>query len=291
MAFVNEDNITELAVRRWGTAHSPRTAELMTALVRHLHAFAREVNLTEDEWIAAMNWLTATGGISNEKRQEFILASDVLGLSMLVVQLNNRFAAEATPATVLGPFHIDGSPPADFGHDMSEGIAGTPLFITGRVTDTDGKALPGVILDVWQADADGYYESQLAEIDEARLRAKYQTREDGTYCVRTIAPLGYSIPMDGPVGELIGRTDISHFRPAHVHFMIDHPGYRRLITHLFQDGADYLDSDVVFGTKDALVVPFTEQPAGTAPDGSDIGPHRLATFDFVLDPHSAATTR
>lgn len=287
MPFVNEDNITELAVERWATAHSPRMAELMTALVRHLHAFAREVKLTEDEWIAAMNWLAATGAISDEKRQEFILASDVLGLSMLVVQLNNRFAADATPATVLGPFHIDGSPPAEFGHDMSEGIPGTPLYVTGRVTDTDGKALPGVILDVWQADADGNYESQLPEIDEARLRAKYQTREDGTYCVRTIAPRGYSIPMDGPVGDLIGRTDISHFRPAHVHFMIDHPGHRKLITHLFQDGADYLDSDVVFGTKDALVVPFHERPAGASPDGGSIDrPYLHATFDFVLDPRS-----
>ncbi|HVV22549.1 MAG TPA: dioxygenase [Pseudonocardiaceae bacterium] len=287
MPFVNEDNITELAVERWATAHSPRMAELMTALVRHLHAFAREVKLTEDEWIAAMDWLAATGAISDEKRQEFILASDVLGLSMLVVQLNNRFAAEATPATVLGPFHIDGSPPAEFGHDMSEGIPGTPLYITGRVIDTDGKALSGVILDVWQADADGNYESQLPEIDEARLRAKYQTREDGTYCVRTIAPLGYSIPMDGPVGDLIDRTDISHFRPAHVHFMIDHPGHRRLITHLFQDGADYLDSDVVFGTKDALVVPFHERPAGDSPDGGSIDrPHLHATFDFVLDPRN-----
>lgn len=285
MAFVNEDNITELAQQRWGTAHSARTAELMTALVRHMHAFAREVKLTEDEWAAAMGWLAATGRISDDKRQEFILASDVLGLSMLVVQLNNRFTEKATPATVLGPFHIDGSPPAEFGHDMSDGIPGTPLFVTGSVTDADGNPLPGVVLDVWQADADGNYESQLAEIDEARLRAKYATREDGTYCVRTIAPRGYSIPMDGPVGELIHQTDISHFRPAHVHFMIDHPGHRRLITHLFQDGAEYLDSDVVFGTKDALVVPFVEHAAGDAPDGGRIDqPYVHATFDFVLDP-------
>lgn len=292
MAFVNEDNITELAVQRWATAHSPRMAELMTALVRHVHAFAREVRLTEDEWAAAMGWLAATGAISDEKRQEFILTSDVLGLSMLVIQLNNQFADKATPATVFGPFHIDGSPPADFGHDMSDGIPGTPLFVTGRVTDTDGKPLSGAVLDVWQADADGNYESQIPEIDEARLRAKYQTREDGTYCVRTIAPLGYSIPMDGPVGALIRQTDISHFRPAHVHFMIDEPGYHKLITHLFQDGADYLDSDVVFGTKDALVVPFVEQAAGATPDGGHIDePYLHATFDFVLDPTPAATTR
>lgn len=285
MAFVTEDNITELAAQRWASAHSPRMAELMTALVRHVHEFAREVQLTEDEWMAAVEWLTATGQISDEKRQEFILASDVIGLSMLVVQLNHRFSADATPATVLGPFHIDGSPPAEYGHDMSEGIPGQPLFITGRVTDTDGNPVPGAVLDVWQADAEGYYESQLPEVDEARLRAKYQTREDGTYCVRTIAPLGYSIPMDGPVGDLLKQTDISHYRPAHVHFLIDETGYERLITHLFQEGAQYLDNDVVFGTKDGLVVPFVRHEAGPTPDGGHLDqPYLQATYDFVLQP-------
>ncbi|MBP2330343.1 hydroxyquinol 1,2-dioxygenase [Kibdelosporangium banguiense] len=284
MAFVTEDNITELAAERWGTAHQPRTAELLTALVRHLHAFAREIRLTEQEWAAAMDWLAAAGQISDEKRQEFILTSDVLGLSMLVVQLNNQFSGKATPATVLGPFHIDGSPPVESGHDMSEGIPGTPLFITGTVSDVDGNLLPGAILDVWQADTDGAYEAQLPDIDEARLRAKYRAAPDGSYCVRTIAPLGYAIPMDGPVGALIRQTDISYFRPAHIHFLLDEPGHRKLITHLFQEGSQYLDSDVVFGTKDALVIPFAEKPAGPAPDGSDIDrPYLHATFDFVLE--------
>ncbi|MEV7974632.1 dioxygenase [Streptomyces sp. NPDC086519] len=284
MAFVTEENLTDLAEKRWATAHSPRLAELMTALVRHLHAYAREVNLTEDEWAAAVGWLAATGRICDDKRQEFILASDVLGLSTLVVQLNNRFAPEATPATVLGPFHIDGSPAAPFGADMSDGIPGVPLFVTGRVLGPDGTPLPDVVLDVWQADADGAYEAQLPEVDEARLRAKYRTRADGTYCVRTIAPRGYAIPMDGPVGDLIARTGISHFRPAHIHFLIDHPGHDRLITHLFQEGSDYLDSDVVFGTKDRLVVSFTERPAGPTPDGGTLTGHWLhAEYDFVLN--------
>ncbi|MEU6244134.1 dioxygenase [Streptomyces sp. NPDC047024] len=283
--FADEDNITELAVQRWATAHSPRLGELMTALVRHLHAFAAEVRLTEDEWAAAIQWLTDAGQTCDDKRQELILASDVLGLSMLVVQLNNRFTPEATPATVLGPFHIDGSPTVPHGFDMSEGLPGTPLYITGKVTDTGGKPLANAVLDVWQADADGAYEAQLPEIDEARLRAKYRTREDGSYCVRTIAPRGYAIPMDGPVGDLIRRTDISWFRPAHIHFLIDEPGHRKLITHLFQEGGDYLDSDVVFGTKDPLIVRFTECPAGTAPDGDPVGePYLHATYDFVLQP-------
>jgi hydroxyquinol 1,2-dioxygenase len=281
--LVTEDNITDLAVQRWGTARDPRTAEVMTALVRHLHDFAREVRLTEAEWMAAIQWLTRTGQISNEKREEFILASDVLGLSMLVVQMNHRLDPAATPATVLGPFHIDGSPELDFGADMSEGLPGTPLYLHGTVRDLGGDPVGGAVLDVWQADTEGAYESQIPDIDEARLRAKYTTREDGSYCVRTIAPLGYSIPMDGPVGDLISQTEISHFRPAHVHFLINVPGYEPLITHLFQEGADYLDSDVVFGTKQELVVAFEPREPGATPDGGkSVEPWIEARYDFVL---------
>ncbi|GGU12989.1 dioxygenase family protein [Lentzea flava] len=284
MQLVTEDNITELAVRRWATAKDPRTAQLVTALVRHLHDFAREVRLTEDEWMAAIRWLTATGQISDDKREEFILASDVLGLSMLVVQMNHRFDPRATPATVLGPFHIDGSPELGFGGDMSDGVNGTPLYITGTVRSLDGDPVAAV-LDVWQADADGAYEAQLPDVDEARLRAKYRAREDGTYCVRTIAPKGYSIPMDGPVGELIGQTGISHFRPAHVHFLVTADGHEPLITHLFEEGAEYLDSDVVFGTKQELVVAFEPHEPGPAPDGGTCEvPWLEARYDFVLQP-------
>lgn len=285
MQLVTEDNITELAAQRWSSAHDPRTAQVMAALVRHLHAFAREVRLTEPEWMAAMRWLTETGQISDDKREEFILASDVLGLSMLVVQMNHAFDAKATPATVLGPFHIDGSPEKEFGGDMSDGLPGTPLYVTGTVRGLDGSPVAGAILDVWQADEEGAYESQIPGIDEARLRAEYTTRPDGTYCLRTIAPKGYSIPMDGPVGALIGGTDISHFRPAHVHFLINAAGYEPLITHLFQEGAEYLDSDVVFGTKQELVVTFEARDPGPTPDGGEsAGPWLEARYDFVLQP-------
>jgi hydroxyquinol 1,2-dioxygenase len=284
MQLVTEQNITELAKQRWATAHDERTRELLTGLVQHLHDFAREVRLTEAEWMAAVQWLTRTGQISDEKREEFILASDVLGLSMLVVQLNHRFDPAATPATVLGPFHIDGSPERGYAEDMSEGLPGVPLFISGTVRSLDGTPVGGAVLDVWQADEDGAYEAQLP-VEEARLRAKYLTREDGTYCLRTIAPKGYSIPMDGPVGDLIRRTDISHFRPAHVHFLLNVPGFRPLITHLFQEGAEYLDSDVVFGTKQELVVSYEHHEPGPAPDGTTIDePWVSATYDFVLQP-------
>jgi hydroxyquinol 1,2-dioxygenase len=285
--LVTEENITDLAAERWATAHDPRTAELMTALVRHLHDFAREVRLTEAEWMAGIQWLTRTGQISNDKREEFILASDVLGLSMLVVQMNHQLDPKATPATVLGPFHIDGSPELGYGEDMSEGVPGTPLYLAGTVLDLDGKPVAGGVLDVWQADTEGAYESQVPDIDEARLRAKYTTREDGSYCVRTIAPKGYTIPMDGPVGNLIARTEISHFRPAHVHFLINVPGYEPLITHLFQEGAEYLDNDVVFGTKSELVVPFERREPGVTPDGeTSAEPWLEARYDFVLQPQS-----
>jgi hydroxyquinol 1,2-dioxygenase len=287
MQLVTEDNITDLAVERWATAKDPRLAEILTSLVRHLHGFAREVRLTEAEWMAAIQWLNRTGQISDEKRQEFILASDVLGLSMLVVQMNHRLDPDATPNTVLGPFHIDGSPPLPFGADMSDGVAGTPLFVHGTVRDLSGAPVGGALLDVWQADGDGMYEAQL-EVDEARLRAKYSSREDGSYCVRTVAPLGYAIPMDGPVGELVGATQISHFRPAHVHFLIDVPGYEPLITHLFQEGAEYLDSDVVFGTKEELVVAFERREPGPTPDGGAIDrPWLSAEYDFVLQRRGA----
>ena len=285
MHLVTEDNVTDLAAERWATAHDDRTRALLTSLVRHLHAFARENRLTEAEWMAAIQWLNRAGQISDEKREELILTSDVLGLSMLVVQMNNQFEELATPATVLGPFHIDGSPEKSFGEDMSDGLPGTPLYVSGVVRGLDGTPVGGAVLDVWQADDEGAYESQVPDVDEARLRAKYATRGDGSYCVRTIAPMGYSIPMDGPVGDLIRLTDISHFRPAHVHFLLNVPGYRPLITHLFQEGAEYLDSDVVFGTKEALVVAFEHRDPGPTPDGGSSGvPWLEASFDFVLQP-------
>ena len=285
MQLVTEENITDLAAERWATAGDPRLGELMSALVRHLHDFAREVRLTEDEWMTAIRWLTATGQISDEKREEFILASDVLGLSMLVVQMNHRLDPAATPATVLGPFHIEGSPEFGYGGDMSDGLPGPPLYLHGTVRDLAGNPVAGGVLDLWQADTEGAYESQVPDVDEARLRAKYTTRADGGYCVRTIAPKGYTIPMDGPIGDLISRTAISHFRLAHVHFLINVPGYEPLITHLFQEGADYLDSDVVFGTKQELVVAFEPREPGTTPDGGSIDrPWLEARYDFVLQP-------
>jgi hydroxyquinol 1,2-dioxygenase len=289
--LVNEENITELAEQRWGTARDPRLAELLTSLVRHLHDFAREVRLTEDEWMAAIGWLTRTGQMCDEKRQEFILASDVLGLSMLVVQMNHQFDERATPATVLGPFYIEGSPELGYGDDMSDGVEGDPLFVHGTVRDLDGRPIAGAVLDVWQADAEGAYEAQL-EVDEARLRGRFRPRDDGSYCIRTIAPKGYTIPMDGTVGDLVGRTEISEYRPAHVHFRVDAPGFEPLVTHLFREGAPYLDTDVVFGVKQPLVVRFEPHEGGVTPTGAELDrPWLEARYDFVLQPAGGAADR
>ncbi|MDY6996823.1 MAG: dioxygenase [Actinomycetota bacterium] len=282
-------DITEAATERWAAALDARLSTTMQALVRHLHDFAREVALTEYEWTAAMSWLTQVGQISDDRRAEFILASDVLGLSMLVVELNHLSDPAATPATVLGPFYTENAPPMDFGANMAQGVAGIPLYITGTIRDLAGDGIGGGVLDVWQADPHGFYDSQVGAT-EPRLRGKYTATAQGNFCVRTVPPLGYSIPMDGPVGELVSRAGISHLRPAHLHLRVTAPGFRPLVTHLFEKGAPYLDSDAVFGTKDQLVVPFERHTPGPTPDGgsSDV-PWLLAEYDFVLQRSGAGS--
>jgi hydroxyquinol 1,2-dioxygenase len=282
MPYATEENLTDLAVQQWAKCHSPRLRRIMQSLVKHLHGFAREVDLTQDEWLMAVNWLARTGKLSSEKRQEFILLSDVLGISMLVDAINHRFPEGATPSTVIGPFHIDESPELPMGADMAEGLKGESCFLVGTVRDLKGNPVEGAKLDIWQADADGMYESQLGS-EEPLLRAVFHTGADGKYAIRTIAPPGYSIPMDGTVGDLLRHTDISHFRPAHIHFFISAEGYEPLITHLFKKGAKYIDSDVVFGVKDKLIVEFERHPAGKTPTGEmSSTPFVVVNYDFVL---------
>jgi hydroxyquinol 1,2-dioxygenase len=254
----------------------------LTALLKHTHAFLREVELTHDEWRFAMEYLTAVGKISDEKRKEFILLSDVLGVSMLVVMINGRTPQGATPHTVLGPFHIGGSPDLALGGDLGAGLPGTPIYVSGTVRDLDGQPIAGAKLDLWQADREGVYEAQIPD-SGARLRGIQYADADGCYRFWSIAPKGYSIPMDGPVGDLVKKTDICHFRPAHIHFLVSAPGYRSVITHLFEEGAQYVDNDAVFGVKQELVVPFRRHAVGEAPDGRLIKmPFLTVNYDFVL---------
>ncbi len=282
MPYATEQNLTELALKQWEACHSPRLRQIMQSLVKHLHGFTREVDLTQDEWLTAVQWLAKTGQISSDKRQEFILLSDVLGISMLVDAINHRFPEGATPSTVVGPFHIDDSPEMAMGANVAEGLAGETCFLVGSVCDMDGKPVAGAKLDIWQADADGLYESQLGS-EESVLRAIFHTGADGKYLIQTIAPPGYSIPMDGTVGDLLRETDISHFRPAHIHFFITAPGYETLITHLFKKGAKFIDSDVVFGVKDKLIVEFEKHAPGKTPTGEiSSQPFVVVNYDFVL---------
>jgi hydroxyquinol 1,2-dioxygenase len=282
MPYATEENLTDLAVKQWGACHSPRLRQIMQSLVKHLHGFARDVELKQDEWLMAVEWLAKTGKLCTDKRQEFILLSDVLGISMLVDAMNHRFPEGATPSTVIGPFHIDDSPEMPMGANLAEGLAGETCFLVGTVRDMNGKPVAGAKLDIWQADADGLYESQLGA-EEPVLRAVFHTGAEGTYAIRTIAPPGYSIPMDGTVGDLLRETDISHFRPAHIHFLVTAPGYETLITHLFKKGAKYIDSDVVFGVKEKLIVEFEKHPAGKTPTGEvSSESYLVVNYDFVL---------
>jgi hydroxyquinol 1,2-dioxygenase len=289
MPYVTEANLTDIALARWQQIPDPRLRQVMGALIKHLHAFVREIEPNEAEWFKAIDWLTRTGKMCTEKRQEMILASDVFGVSMLVDAINHRLSTGATPTTVEGPFHIPNSPELADGANMAEGAPGIPCFVTGTVHDLEGKPVGGALLDIWQTDGEGLYEAQ-RDLDEPWLRAKYHSKPDGSYVVQTVAPIGYTIPMDGTVGELMARTSISHFRPAHIHFCVEAPGYHRVVTHLFQRGDKYIETDVVYGVKEPLIVDFKEMPAGSkAPTGEVIDePFYLVNYDFVLQRASKA---
>jgi hydroxyquinol 1,2-dioxygenase len=263
----------------------PRLREVLQALVRHLHGFATEVGLTEVEWFAAIDFLTRTGHITDDKRQEFILASDTLGLSMLVVGMNNRRPAGATESTVFGPFFIEGSPRFENGDDLANGAPGTPCFMSGTVRSTDGEPVRGALLDIWQADEDGFYDVQYTDLDEARGRGHLHSDADGRCWFWTVHPEAYPIPTDGPVGNLLAATNRSPMRPAHVHFKVTAPGYQTLITHVFDENDPYLDTDAVFGVRSSLLTRFERHAPGTAPDGSEqTGPYATAQFDLILAP-------
>jgi len=283
MPYVTEANLTDIAIERWKNIPDPRLRQVMTSLIKHLHTFVREIEPTDQEWFTAIDWLTRIGKMSDEKRQEFILTSDVLAVSMLVDAINNRLATGATPSTVEGPFHIHDSPQLADGEDMADGAPGIPCFVTGKVTDLDGRPVGGVVLDIWQTDGEGLYEAQRPGADRY-MRAVYRTKPDGSYIVQTVAPIGYTIPMDGPVGELMKRTNISEYRPAHIHFCLAAPGYHRIVTHLFQKGDPYIDTDVVYGVKEPLITEFVKKPAGAkAPTGEMMDePFYEIHYDFVL---------
>ncbi|WP_089106998.1 intradiol ring-cleavage dioxygenase [Streptomyces hyaluromycini] len=281
-----EEQITRQVLASFDGCTDPRLREIMRSLVHHLHAFVREVRLTEGEWSKGIEFLTRTGHITDDRRQEFILLSDVLGASMQTVAVNNEAYGDATEATVFGPFFVDDSPEIAQGGDLAFGAAGEPCWVEGTVTDSAGKPVAGARIEVWEADEDGFYDTQYGD-DRMAARAHLFSEADGRYRFWGLTPTPYPIPHDGPVGALLAATGRSPMRASHLHFMVSAPALRTLVTHIFVRGDELLDRDSVFGVKESLVKDFVAQPAGTpTPDGRDLGGRSWSRvrFDIVLAP-------
>ncbi|CAG8872249.1 dioxygenase family protein [Pseudomonas fluorescens] len=280
-----EPLISQQAVNSFNDAPNARYRQIMQSLVRHLHAFVSEVELTEQEWIEGIGFLTDTGHkCDGLVRQEFILLSDTLGVSMLVDAINHRHSVTATETTVFGPFYIDGMPDREFGENMAF-TAGETALVRGRVVDTHGNALAGAVLDVWQTAENGMYSGQDTEQPFGNLRGRYRTDADGCFAIRTIVPVAYPIPTDGPVGRMLDAANRHAWRPAHLHFMIDVPGYRKLVTHLFNHDDPYLASDAVFGVKQSLQVIYEDLNSHDDMSvrlGMDV-PFKRACYEFVME--------
>lgn len=282
-ALPDGERLTRAVLARLQDAPDPRIRETLQALVRHLHAFVREVKPSEAEWAAAIDFLTRTGQMCTDRRQEFILLSDTLGVSMLVDEINHAQGGAATETTVLGPFYVADPPPVANGGDIARGLPGEPLYIEGVVRGRSGAPLAGAIVDVWQSDDQGRYDLQFEDPDVFFLRGRLQADREGRFGVWSIMPRSYPIPTDGPVGALLGSAGRHPFRPAHVHFRISAPGYEDLITHVFVAGDEYLDSDVVFGVKDSLIAAFEQRGTTNSLAGGTIQrPHRYLRYDFTL---------
>lgn len=285
-----EEDLIERVLASFAQTQDPRLKTVMESLTRHLHAFIRDVRLTEDEWNAAIEFLTAVGHITDDRRQEFVLLSDVLGASMQTIAVNNEAYENATEATVFGPFFVEDAPEIPIGGDIAGGASGQPCWVEGTVTDTAGNPVPGARIEVWEADDDGFYDVQYTD-GRVAGRAHLRSDDDGRYAFWGLTPTPYPIPHDGPVGQLLEKVGRSPVRAAHLHFMVTAPQLRSLVTHIFVTGDPQLEiGDSVFGVKDSLIKDFVEQPAGTpGPDGRDLGDQTWARarFDIVLAPENS----
>jgi protocatechuate 3,4-dioxygenase beta subunit len=284
MELFSEERSAEVVAASFAGAPDPRLRDVLGALVRHLHAFVKDVELTEAEWAAAIGFLTRTGQKCDASRQEFILLSDVLGVSMLVETINHRAGGVATESTVLGPFHVVESPPRALGDSIALDGKGTPCLVAGAVTGPDGEPIPAARIDVWQANDDGFYDVQQPGVQPpGNLRGLFTADAAGRFWFTSVVPRYYPIPADGPVGQLLAATGRHPYRPAHLHFIVAAPGYRPVTTHVFVADSRYLDSDAVFGVKDSLVraVPEVDDPAQAAAAGL-ANPFRELTFDLTL---------
>src|SRR5947208_2673000 len=292
MRQFTEDTLTDAVIARLKDVDNPRFRQIMTAAVKHLHAFAREVNLTEEEWFEGIKFLTAVGQKCDDKRQEFILLSDILGLSMMVCALNHKTAPGATEATVLGPFFAHGAKQYEYDGDLREGctIKGEDTLVSGRVLTTAGKPIPNATLDIWQAKADGIYDVQTG--GEFELRGRVKVNAKGEFAFKSYKPKFYSVPDDGPVGELLRATGNHKMRPAHMHAIVSAPGYQQVITHVFVEGDPYLDADAVFAVKDSLVGKYHK--IDSPEEAKKLGmpcPFLRLDLDFRLAPAGGSTAR
>jgi hydroxyquinol 1,2-dioxygenase len=277
-----ESNLTDAVLARLDGASNPRFKQIMSSLIRHMHDFVREVELTEAEWFEAIKFLTATGHRCDDKRQEFILLSDTLGVSMLVDAINHRKPGGATESTVFGPFYVNGSSNLPQWANIAEGVKGEPTFMSGQVKTVAGKPIAGAQLDLWQTDGEGFYDVQLPNLKDLQARGKITTDAEGRYGFRTIKPVSYPIPTDGPVGKMLTGMGRHPYRPAHIHAIVSAPGFEPVTTHVFVKGDPYLQSDAVFGVKNSLVAEFVKRE-GTAPDGTKpSAPFWEVHYDFVL---------
>lgn len=292
---MTEDDLTRAVLARLDGATDPRFAQLMRSLVTHLHAFIREVDLRPDEWMTAIQFLTAVGQACDAKRQEFILLSDTLGASMMVVMLDQLRAArrgagaateatEATEATVQGPYYWEGAPELPLGADIAPGVKGEPTLYSGQVTDTRGRPIANAVLDIWSGDGEGVYDMQVEGASMA-ARARIRTDAQGRYGFWSIKPSYYPVPVDGPVGRMLERMGRHPNRPGHIHMKLSAEGFVPVTTHLFVAGSPYIASDAVFGVRPSLIVDFERHAPGTAADGRTMDrPYWSAHYDFRLEP-------
>lgn len=284
MRGFTEETATEIVLARLSECNDDRLRQVMTSIIRHLHTVVREVEPSEEEWLDAIQFLTATGQMCDDKRQEWILLSDTLGVSMLVDAITNRKPVGATESTVLGPFHVEGAPDLPHGANISVEGKGEPLVVSGRVLGPDEKPLEGAELDVWQANPEGYYDVQQPDVQPAmNLRGRFRTGADGKFQFRSVKPCSYPIPTDGPVGRLLSALGRHPHRPAHIHFIVSAEGFQPVTTHLFVAGDPYLESDAVFGVKKSLIVPFELETSDERATLLGVtAPFYSATYDFKL---------
>jgi len=291
MREFDERSITAAVIGRLVVSDDSRFKRIMTSLITHLHDFVREVKLTDSEWLAAIQFLTDVGQTCTNKRQEFILLSDTLGVSVLVITLNHPADEGSVESTVLGPFYWEGAPDLPRGSNLAEGVTGEPVFYSGRVLDAAGRPLENALLDIWSGDGEGNYDMQIAGETGMRARGRIRSDADGCYWFRSIKPTFYPVPTDGPVGVMLRKMGRHPYRPGHIHMIVSAPGHLPATTHLFVAGSQYLDSDAVFGMKESLVAQFDRHPPGAGPTGERMDtPFYTVNYDFRLRPADVAAS-